>query len=410
MILYNIDSPAGGGGTPNSTGQGNAAVAVVAPQAPVSPPQSSPPPQASPPPSQGSNVIQHKFDSLAANAKPPEGQNITFKYVDPDADSFEPVVTGVVKDNVTNPPAAPNAPAPVTPAPVATPVATVPAPVTPAPNQPLVTLPTLPRDYTGYSPEEQNYLKQMSNESFNWVDKQIKESKKMAGSSVLQHPQGYILSPQYQQLNEEAHYKKTEAIIHQQNLAAINEGKDWTPLRGFDKSGNPVFDVARKATSQDAENVRLLSFQALQQHAQYEQALNNMSTNYRQQVAAADSAIQQQRASLFSWASNPEAMNTPIKFNGKDTPLREVHSHITKMLPSHYQNLATTPIIGDLWVWNTMLRNENDELKQKQSVVTTQVKEAGRVEPTSTNGAPPAPATNPYGGPAVFSAKGMEDL
>src|ERR1039457_3004985 len=58
-------------------------------------------------------------------------------------------------------------------------------------------------DYTQFSPQETINLKNMSRQSREWASGLIKETKSLSAlkdASYLQHPDGYTLSPEFQQL------------------------------------------------------------------------------------------------------------------------------------------------------------------------------------------------------------------
>lgn len=300
---------------------------------------------------------------------------------------------------------APSSPSQVTVPPV-TPVATQTSPL----PVPFVKLPDTPRDYNGFDEEAQKHLKQMSNEAFNWTTKQLNEAKKAAANIYLQHPQGYMLSTEYQKMNEDSYYLKQAYAIQQQNLANILDGKDWQPFKGFDKNGNPVLDAARKPTAMDAEHVRM-DLSALQQnYVSNEGKLQQYAQNFRQMNSAADVAVNNTRKELFSWVSDPKVMDAGIKFNGQDTTVKQVHEFAINHLPPQFRNLPVTPLIGDLWVWNTLLQNEIASLKQTNGVQQTKITEAAKVEPSSARGADPAPASPYPNTPAMFSIKGMSEF
>lgn len=297
--------------------------------------------------------------------------------------------------------------APVAPAvsPTAQPV--VPSVVVPAVTQPLVKLPDKPRDYSKYTQEQQVVLKQMSNEAFEFTTKQMEQAQLAAQHSFLQNPQAYILNPEYQRLNEDAYFLKQEASIHTDNLRKIVAGEEWTPLRGFTKEGQPVYDPKRAPTTMDAENVRMALMTASNSVGQVEARMTQFSSGYKQMISQGDQVLQAKRAEVFSWAADPKIMDQNIKVDGKDIPFRQVHDFIKGMLPPWYQNLSITPLLGDLWVAFKLEQQKNADLSAQNGVVQTKIIEAGKVEPTSQRQElPTATATN--GMPSKFSLADAE--
>lgn len=410
MILYVPDDNAGGGGA-----------AVATPPAPSAPSTPAAPSTPSVPSSPKPLV------RAGTDAPTPPASQLT-KVFKPDTSLVEDdslTVTGN-KTNINQEPSAPKiVVSPVVAAPtepakvVTTPVAPITTtPVTPPAIQPLVKLPGIgvppvaSRDYSGYDESTTAALKSMSNEAFEHTTKLIKQNRELSQASFLQHPFGYMLSPDYQKIVQDNHYLRMEGQIHQSNLLKAAEGQEFAPLRGFDKQGNPVYEPLRKPTTQDVELLRQQVGAALQSIGNTEQQMNQFAGQYKQVIINADNAIQQQRAQLFSWAEKPELMNHQIEVDGKTVALKEVHEYIPKLLPPWYRGLATTPIIGDVWVAYKLEQTENAKLRQEITLLKTKAGEVPLKEPTSELANPNLGGEGDkgkFGGPKTFSLKGLND-
>ncbi len=143
------------------------------------------------------------------------------------------------------------------------------------------------RDYTGYSAEEVSVLKQMSNDAFNYTSKIIKEQKelsKLKDASYLQHPLAYTLSPEYGKLQEDSYYLNAEAQFWQQQVVAIQDGKEWFELKGWNKDGSPAVGAPQKPTTEAAENARKYSLHLFNKAQGVTEQVQQFSGRYKQQI------------------------------------------------------------------------------------------------------------------------------
>lgn len=132
------------------------------------------------------------------------------------------------------------------------------------------------RDYSGFTEEETRALKGMSNEAFSYVKPRLLENKKLAETisgkdkeianlkvgkqelpaSYYEHPEGYMFSPEYEEVAKQADVFSAVKQHWQQQLIRIHKGEKWTPLKGMDKNGNLIPDVPREGTIEDQVNVQ----------------------------------------------------------------------------------------------------------------------------------------------------------
>ena len=243
------------------------------------------------------------------------------------------------------------------------------------------------RDYTGFSEEEVKYLKQMSNQSFEFATKALKQNKELqqqASSIYHQHPNAYVLDPAYQKLQEDTHYAETEARIWQEQLMEIKQAKQWKPLQGFDKQGNPVYgpaqppsDLAEETVRQNMTYAAQLSQQAKGQQQMFQQ--QHMS-RIQQDVAA----MNQVQAEKFSWVADPKLTETVINIPGLgDRSIKQIKSEFSSILPTYQRNHPLADICSNMFValqiYAAELRNANEGKKLSE----TKRQEALRAEPSS---------------------------
>lgn len=132
------------------------------------------------------------------------------------------------------------------------------------------------RDYTGFNPEEIEAFKRMSNDAFAYVRPRILENKKLSEvisakdkeianlkvgkqelpASYYEHPEGYMFSPEYEEVAKQADVFSNVKQHWQQQLIRIHKGEKWTPLKGMDKNGNLIPDAPREGTIEDQVNVQ----------------------------------------------------------------------------------------------------------------------------------------------------------
>jgi len=120
------------------------------------------------------------------------------------------------------------------------------------------------RDYSKFDPEDAKILKTLHNRAFDYFSKrllsvkqteqekqealaQVKQVTEQAQGKILpsawyEHPDAYMLAPDYQALNQKYDKISFESDHWQEQLIAIKEGRQWTRLLGYNRqSGQPVF-------------------------------------------------------------------------------------------------------------------------------------------------------------------------
>lgn len=261
------------------------------------------------------------------------------------------------------------------------------------------------RDYSGYTPEETALLKQMSNPAFELASKAIKENKelsKLKSTTYLQHEQAYILDPEYQREYQQMANVQKEFQHWQEQLIAIDGGKKWKPLKGWDKDGNPVYDAERDPSKMDEENVRRWANNCDQAARQLQGKLAAAPTLYKNRVTQDTQAIENERKNRFAWVANPELMEHSIKVGDQDVPLKKIREDYVNLYPPYMRSHPALAAGGDLLIALQLANAEIQELKGAQQVKQIKQEEEGRVEPSSRQ-APRAQA-KPIHGVKTFEA------
>ena len=173
-------------------------------------------------------------------------------------------------------------------------------PATPAAQTPAAPV-KVARDYNGFSADEAKMLKRMDNQAFNHFSKMLREQKEVASrgatqpaapatpaqpasSSVLDHEEGYTLTPEYK-----AATKFVEGAIAieqhwQQQFALARQGKSWTDLVDDGRGGLKLVPGQESSAEAEAELLSHINF-ASQQRAEATRSVNQVSRQFQQNRA-----------------------------------------------------------------------------------------------------------------------------
>jgi len=259
----------------------------------------------------------------------------------------------------------------------ATPSKEEPKPITPE---------KITRDYSSYSPEQAAHLKQMSNEAYQFTTKLIQENKdlaKLKDSNYLQHPQAYVLSPEFQELSSKAQLAQSEGSYWQQQLQLIKEGNPWKPIRGYDKDGNAVFDAERQPTPQDEEQVRLWMNHCINVSQQIGSAIQQFPSRYQNAIQNDTQLIQQEMQRRFAWVSKPELMNYAVQVDGQEKTLKQVEQDFVNIFPSYLQNNLGVKIASNMMIALVIQGAQLKNALAAQAISEVKKEEALTAEPTS---------------------------
>ena len=287
------------------------------------------------------------------------------------------------------------------------------------PGAPKPIAPPLPKDhkdtdtfdYAPYSPEQVNHLKNMSRTAREAYGKLVQENKELAklkDASYLQHEQGYLLHPEFQQIRQRDRSVRIEGKAWEQALLDIKAGKPFREINGFDAHGNPTFANERVAT--DADEIRIqnnlqLCIQAAQQTGTQVQ---QFPERYKSQINQDLQTINNERANRFAWVTNPEILNHTVEVEGRgQVKVADVRNEIKGMMPTYMRAHPLADWVSDLVV---ALQIRNAELREATNgKVIAEIKndEVRRGEPSS--GASPKALTESEkkGIPSTFSLEGF---
>lgn len=250
------------------------------------------------------------------------------------------------------------------------------------------------RDYTGFSEEEAKVLRQMSNPAFEFATKVLKQNKELAASSknlYLQHPNAYVLDPEFQKLNEDTFYADAESKHWQEQLMLIKAGKPWKPLKGFTKEGTPVYGPEQQPSDLAEEEARSNMGYTAQLAQQTRGQLQMFQQQYGQRVAQDTQQIKAIQQQKFSWHADPKILDTVINVQGVgDRSIKQIKSDFMGLLPAYQHNHPLADVCADMFVALQLYAGEVRKAREGSQVQQVRQEEVTRAEPTSRERAKPA--------------------
>lgn len=266
-------------------------------------------------------------------------------------------------------------------------------------------------DYTGFTQEEASALRQMSTTARDFTMKVLNERKELEknkNGQYLQHPDAYVLDPQFSQLNEDVLYYNKEAQFWQEQVVKIGNGEKWTPLKAWDKQGNPILGPEQMPTPQAQEQARINMHRLINAAQSKEAELQNFASNYKNRIQQDNQAIQSERAKRFGWVADPRIMDSTLQIeSGEEQSVKQVRDILINLFPAYRRNDVAVEVAADLFVAFQIQAEELRSLRAGTNVAQTQAKQVAMAEPTSTKGAAPANAGRTVNGVKEFSLAGL---
>ena len=277
-------------------------------------------------------------------------------------------------------------------------------------NKPLPTA----RDYTGFSPEEVAVLKQMSNQAFYFTLNKIKQSQELEAklktaenSTYYQHPEGYTLDPQYQELKSNVFKADSEAKAWYNALMKIKAGESWTAPTAWGENGELVFGTEQPATNEAEELVRQRMSVAAGLAQQYRGQVKSFAGTYKQQIDAATNQLNQVQASKFPWVADPKLLDQTVEIPGAGShTIKSIKDNFMSLIPQQYRGHILAELGANMYAvihkYNAEIAAKDNQLK----LATTKREETFRAEPTSheSQATPPEKPKTLHGWSAEFSS------
>lgn len=249
-------------------------------------------------------------------------------------------------------------------------------------------LPTkIQRDYNGYNAEQVAVFKQMSDPAYKYVTELMKEKKQLESykdSNYLQHPDAYILNPEFRKMQEDVQYLDTESKIWGQQLALIKNGKPWHKLTGWSKSGQPIYGTDEQPTPESEEQVRVWMNQCIQGAQQGMQKLQTYPEQYKSRIQQDLSAIKQEEQKRFAWVADPTLLEHSVNIEGiGDRPLKDIKTDFVSLFPPYLQSNPVLSVASNLFIALQIQGAQLRALQSEQQVTDIKEEELEKKEPSS---------------------------
>lgn len=265
------------------------------------------------------------------------------------------------------------------------------------------------RDYTGFSDEEQAVLKKMSNNSFAFATKLIKENKELKSRTdgvYYQHNEGYTLDPQYKQLQTDAWYADQEGKYWESQLYAMQEGQEWTPLVGYNQDGTFKFGEKRQPTPRDVEQVRRAMNECVTAKQRFVGQTQALQQNYNARVQQDAGIINQEQAKRFAWVADPKQLESTIDIPGVgEKSIGQIRQEFTNLFPTYHRGHIAVDVASNLFAALQIYGARIRELESRNKVSEIKREEVIRGEPKSE--VKPQPKGKAVGGITSFD---MDDF
>lgn len=265
------------------------------------------------------------------------------------------------------------------------------------------------RDLSSYSQEEQAVLRQMSNEAFEFTSKLIasqRELSKNKDNMFYQHPNAYLLSPQFQEHSSKLTLAQKEAGYWQSCLESLEEGKPIKQLEGWDEAGNPVFGAEIQPTKRVEELVRLNMTTCYGVIKEQQTALKNLPQTFGSRVKEDLKAIQDERSARFAWVADPKLLDYTLEVDGiGQVSLKQIKENIVNLFPAYLRSNPAVEVVGDLMIALKIQDAELKEARAGKNVAEIKQEELKRGEPKSS--VKPGSEPKGIGGVTEFSLSGM---
>lgn len=206
------------------------------------------------------------------------------------------------------------------------------------------------RDYTGFDEKEAELLKKTSGETFNWIRPKLLEARKLeeviknkdkeiadlrvgkvsVPDSYYEHPQGFVLTPDY---NAASQNLNTAAFVlkhWQDQLVNIREGGEWKDLDIRD--GKPVYSTPQKADAKAEGQVLSYINWASTQANTHQSKLLELQNNFSRRHQEAVGAIRQAEKQHFA------------AYEDEKHPMQPVIKDLYAKMPAEFRNNPMTSI------------------------------------------------------------------
>lgn len=211
-----------------------------------------------------------------------------------------------------------------------------------------------PFDYSGFAPEEQVVLKQMSNQARDFVAKNLRELNELKNRKpelYYQHENAYVLDPQYKELETTLGYVAKESQHWKEQLLKIRKGQDWMMLEGYNEKGEPILKGPFKASDEADINVSNALQVLTGEHNKMLQQRAGFGQQYQQRVKQDNAVLDAERAARFEWVKDPAKLEEKVDIGGKvgEVTIKQIKQDFKGLFASYHQGNPVLELASDMF-------------------------------------------------------------
>jgi hypothetical protein len=245
------------------------------------------------------------------------------------------------------------------------------------------------RNYEGYTTEQVQAFKQMSDSAYKMTTDLIKHNKELQGKSsqtYLQHPQAYVLDPEFQETRSQLTFAQREAQYWEGQLINLTEnGADVIPITGWDKAtGEPIKGQPIKGSKMIEERLRRMIGSCEQVGQTLRGKLEAFPQKYKSQIEEGVKGLRDFDSKSFAWEQDPSLLEYSVAIDGLgDRSLKQVKEDVRSMVPAWLHDNPLLPTLQNVVIALRLKQAELQEINSSAATERVLRQEDDRVEPSS---------------------------
>lgn len=247
-------------------------------------------------------------------------------------------------------------------------------------------------DLGGFDDDDKKYLKKMSIEASQHFSRKMiaikgenealkKQVETGIPPSYLNHPDAFVLLPEYAQTTQVANKARFEANHYRQQLIAIKSDQPWRVIEGY-KNGQPVYSDPYKPTA-EAEADILNAMQSANSAAyQAEEKVGKLQAGFKGEYDKSAKLIKDEVAKNFPLLADEKVLDETIdtgKF-GK-LRLRDMRDGFKNMIPLAFRDHPLSDAVTALFLVNALQADQLTKQRALGKVQEQKADDAIRAEP-----------------------------
>lgn len=271
---------------------------------------------------------------------------------------------------------------------------------------------TKSKNLESFDPEDRPFVKQMSDKAGAHFLRKLNSLKEEISTARLQlkeiedgglplsyqnHPDAFILSPEYKQAAQGVQRLSQEAEHWREQLQRVINNEAFNDIAGFDKDGNLARGELIQPNPQLIEDVRALYYKANNlvenEKGKLGQLRGQFKAGYDKNKTDIDNGIKQH----LGWLDSPSLAGVKIKLDGvnEEFTTKELGEFFkNSYAPKAFKDHPMTAASASLFAAFTLVNNLYQQEKAKNNVKAKNTTDAAKAEPLIDNGGvAPTPKT-----------------